>query len=242
MTTYANGIVTHEEIHPDSETAKEWTKATFTKQRRINVILLASLLLVFVAGCPTRTEIYLAQSQEREDPESQSAYYTGTDCTGATTEDIFQAKSAFLDAYLYGVEVDKTTGLVAVHPHPASTEDPIGFAKGCVSIEQKGFFEKKFVPIIALTGTLRAAVGLYRGEEPDLEFQMDGRIRMTSILEPLGLSSANVVTTNDVKILEDPSIELLGGLATGNSATSLVDQVVGSVWTYRLIFPEEEGS
>jgi hypothetical protein len=210
--------------------------------RGINVILLASLLLVLVAGCQARTEIYLAQSQEREDPASQSAYYIGTDCTGATAERIFQAKSAFLDAYLYGVEVDKTTGLVAAHPDPASTEDPIGFVKGCVSIKQTGFFKKKFVPIIALTGTLRAAVGLYRGEDPDLEFQIDGEVRMTSILEPLGLSSLQIVTTNDVKILEDPSIKLLGGLATGNSATSLVKQVAGSIWTYRLIFPKEEGA
>jgi len=242
MTTCANGIVTHEEIHPDRETAKEWTKATFTKERRINVILLASLLLVIVAGCEPRTEIYLVQSQEREDPESQSAYYTGTDCTGATTEDVFQAKSAFLDAYLYGVEVDKTTGRVNTHADISQAGDPIGFAKGCVSIKQTGFFEKKFVPITALTGTLRAAVGLYRGEDPDLEFQIDGKVHLTSILEPLGLSSLQIVTTNDVKILEDPSIKLLGGLATGNSATSLVDQVVGSVWTYRLIFAKEEGS
>jgi len=212
--------------------------------RRINVILLAPLLLVLLPGCPkdTTTEIYLAQSQEREDPESLSAYYTGTDCTGETTEDIFQAKSAFLDAYLYGVEVDKTTGLVDVVDDPASMGDPIGFGKGCVSIEQTGFFEKTFVPIVALTGTLRAAVGLYRGEDPDLEFQIDGAVRMTSILEPLGLSCLQIVTTNDVKILEDPSIKLLGGLATGNSATSLVEQVVGSVWTYRLIFEKEEGS
>jgi hypothetical protein len=33
MTTYTKAVGTHEAIHPDWETVKEWAKATFTRER-----------------------------------------------------------------------------------------------------------------------------------------------------------------------------------------------------------------
>ena len=46
MATDANAIRTHEVIHPDWETAKEWAKATFTKERMTEVGLGAATLVM----------------------------------------------------------------------------------------------------------------------------------------------------------------------------------------------------
>ena len=46
MTTDAGTIRTHEVIHPDWETVKEWAKATFAKDRMKEVGLAAATLVM----------------------------------------------------------------------------------------------------------------------------------------------------------------------------------------------------
>ena len=46
MTTYTKAVGTHETIHRDLETVKEWAKATFTKERMTEVGLGAATLVM----------------------------------------------------------------------------------------------------------------------------------------------------------------------------------------------------
>ena len=62
MTTYTKAIGTHEAIHPDWETVKEWTKATFTKERIREAALCAatvSLIGVVVVSLHRAMESYV---------------------------------------------------------------------------------------------------------------------------------------------------------------------------------------
>jgi hypothetical protein len=46
MATNARALTTHEVIHPDWETVKEWAKATFTKERMAEAGVVAATLVV----------------------------------------------------------------------------------------------------------------------------------------------------------------------------------------------------
>ncbi len=62
MTTYTKAIGTHEAIHPDWETVKEWAKATFTKERMREAALCAatvSLIGVVVLSLHKAMESYI---------------------------------------------------------------------------------------------------------------------------------------------------------------------------------------
>ena len=62
MTTYTKAVGTHEAIHPDWETVKEWTKATFTKERIREAALCAatvSLIGVVVLSLHSAMENYI---------------------------------------------------------------------------------------------------------------------------------------------------------------------------------------
>jgi hypothetical protein len=210
--------------------------------RCIHVILSASLVLLFVVGCQpsSRTEVYFVQSQERNDPESESANYTQINCTGPTTESLLDTRSIFLDAYFYGVEISSTTGLVSSDLSP---ENRVGFGKACLSAQEFRSSEegRRLLPIIALTGTMRGTVGLYLGEDPDLEFEADGEALISSIFDPVSLAARAVMSSINARILEDPSVNLVGGRALASSTNALTgDGLAGSFWTFRLIFDEEQ--
>ena len=62
MTTNASMLTTHEAMHPDGETVKEWAKATFTKDRMAEVALCAatvSLIGVVVLSLHRAMENYI---------------------------------------------------------------------------------------------------------------------------------------------------------------------------------------
>jgi len=44
MKTFTKTVGTHEAIHPDWETVREWAKRTFTKERIADVVVCASTL------------------------------------------------------------------------------------------------------------------------------------------------------------------------------------------------------
>ena len=46
MATNTRALRTHEAIHPDWETVKEWARATFTKERMAEVGVVAATLVV----------------------------------------------------------------------------------------------------------------------------------------------------------------------------------------------------
>ena len=51
MATYTKAVGTHETIHPDWETAKDWAKATFTKERMTEAALcIATVSLIGVVA------------------------------------------------------------------------------------------------------------------------------------------------------------------------------------------------
>ena len=61
MTTYTKAVGTHETIHPDLETVKEWAKGTFTKERIREAALCAatvSLIGVVVLSLHKAMENY----------------------------------------------------------------------------------------------------------------------------------------------------------------------------------------
>jgi hypothetical protein len=123
-------------------------------------------------------------------------------------------------------------------------ENRVGFAKLCVSAKEARFTERgrRLLPIIDMTATSRGTVGLYLGEDPDLEFQIDGETSMFSVLEPASLATRSALSSTNAEILEDPSINLVGGRAVANTSAALTgDGLAGSFWTFRLIF-EEDGS
>ncbi len=213
--------------------------------KKMGLLICLTMGFTFIASClpedppeEVLTKIFFVQSQEREDEGSESAYYKDLNCQGETTDNPLTAKSVWLDAYLYRVEIDPVTNQVTGEMNESTR---IGAAKVCGS----NTLPLPLIPVLPVNSTFRGTFTVdkeFALSEEDMEISIDGNCRANALTDDDSWAAQGSLTACDVDVLPNPAQKIIGGKGVSNSIFgALTEQSTGSLWVMKLILDGDGG-